>query len=136
MPNDISIENPYLSARKEYGDRYGSAVKDAARWRQISIFMVMLCLLFLLLHSIHKILAKCKDFHDRCEVLHFSLYWSSIFVTPATNFLRVLQTVSLGCCMYEVGHDCNEHTQILLLLDKDCLRLHIHEDIYVRSLAY
>ena len=36
MPNDISIENPYLSARKEYGDRYGSAVKDAARWRQIS----------------------------------------------------------------------------------------------------
>ena len=35
-------ENPYLSARKEYGDRYGSAVRDAARWRQISILMVML----------------------------------------------------------------------------------------------
>ena len=46
MPDDISLENPYLSARKEYGDRYGSAVKDAARWRQISIFMVMLCLAF------------------------------------------------------------------------------------------
>ncbi|MBR0185183.1 MAG: conjugal transfer protein TrbF [Synergistaceae bacterium] len=40
------MENPYLSARKEYGDRYGSAVKDAARWRQISIFMLMLCLAF------------------------------------------------------------------------------------------
>lgn len=40
------MENPYLSARKEYSDRYGSAVKDAARWRQISIFMLMLCLAF------------------------------------------------------------------------------------------
>lgn len=39
-------ENPYLSARKEYGDRYGSAVKDAANWRQISIFLVLLCLAF------------------------------------------------------------------------------------------
>ena len=39
-------ENSYLSARKEYGDRYGSAVRDAARWRQISIFMVMLCFAF------------------------------------------------------------------------------------------
>ena len=39
-------ENPYLPARKEYGDRYGSAVRDAARWRQISIFMVMLCFAF------------------------------------------------------------------------------------------
>ena len=39
-------ENPYLSARKEYGDRYGSAVRDAARWRQISILMVMLCFAF------------------------------------------------------------------------------------------
>ncbi|MBQ7576744.1 MAG: hypothetical protein IJT21_00595 [Synergistaceae bacterium] len=46
MPDNISLDNPYLSARKEYGDRYGSAVKDAARWRQISIFMVMLCLVF------------------------------------------------------------------------------------------
>ena len=43
---DSYQENPYLAARKEYGDRYGSAVKDAARWRQISIFMVMLCLAF------------------------------------------------------------------------------------------
>ena len=39
-------ENPYLSARKEYGDRYGSSVKDAARWRQISFFLVMLCVAF------------------------------------------------------------------------------------------
>ena len=39
-------ENPYLSARKEYGDRYGSAVRDAARWRQISILMVALCFAF------------------------------------------------------------------------------------------
>lgn len=39
-------ENPYLSARKEYGDRYGSAVKDAARWRQISILLVFLCFAF------------------------------------------------------------------------------------------
>ena len=39
-------ENPYLSARKEYGDRYGSAVKDAAHWRQISMFMLLLCLAF------------------------------------------------------------------------------------------
>lgn len=46
MPENNSMENPYLSARKEYGDRYGSAVKDAARWRQISIFMLMLCLAF------------------------------------------------------------------------------------------
>ena len=36
MSDDFQ-ENPYLSARKEYSDRYGSAVKDAARWRQISI---------------------------------------------------------------------------------------------------
>ena len=39
-------ENPYLSARKEYGDRYGSSVKDAARWRQISFFLIMLCVAF------------------------------------------------------------------------------------------
>lgn len=45
MSDDFQ-ENPYLSARKEYSDRYGSAVKDAARWRQISIFMVLLCLAF------------------------------------------------------------------------------------------
>ena len=49
MPENNSMENPYLSARKEYGDRYGSAVKDAARWRQISIFMLMLCLAMFLL---------------------------------------------------------------------------------------
>ena len=36
----------HLSARKEYGDRYGSAVKDAAHWRQISLFMLLLCLPF------------------------------------------------------------------------------------------
>ena len=39
-------ENPYLSARKEYCDRYGSSVKDAARWRQISFFLIMLCVAF------------------------------------------------------------------------------------------
>ena len=39
-------ENPYLSARKEYGDRYGSSVKDAARWRQISFFTLMLSVAF------------------------------------------------------------------------------------------
>ena len=44
--SDKFEENPYLSARKEYSDRYGSAVKDAARWRQISILMVMLCIAF------------------------------------------------------------------------------------------
>ena len=44
--NNYFEENPYLSARKEYSDRYGSAVKDAARWRQISILMVMLCIAF------------------------------------------------------------------------------------------
>ncbi len=46
MPDNNFEENPYLSARKEYSDRYGSAVKDAARWRQISILMVMLCIAF------------------------------------------------------------------------------------------
>ena len=46
MSNNNFDENPYLSARKEYSDRYGSAVKDAARWRQISILMVMLCIAF------------------------------------------------------------------------------------------
>ena len=40
MSDNNFDENPYLSARKEYSDRYGSAVKDAARWRQISILMV------------------------------------------------------------------------------------------------
>ena len=39
-------ENPYLSARKEYGDRYGAAVDEAARWRQISFFLLMLSLAF------------------------------------------------------------------------------------------
>ena len=39
-------DNPYLAARKEYGDRYDSSVQYAARLRQISIFMVMLCLAF------------------------------------------------------------------------------------------
>ena len=43
---DNNLDNPYLSARKEYGDRYGSAVKDAAHWRQISILMLGLCLAF------------------------------------------------------------------------------------------
>ena len=46
MSDNNFEENPYLSARKEYSDRYGSAVKDAARWRQISILMVMLCIAF------------------------------------------------------------------------------------------
>lgn len=48
MPDTSQLvqENPYLSARKEYGDRYGSAVKDAAHWRQISMFMLLLCLAF------------------------------------------------------------------------------------------
>ena len=40
MPDNNFQDNPYLAARKEYGDRYGSAVKDAARWRQISIVSV------------------------------------------------------------------------------------------------
>ena len=39
-------ENPYLSARAEYGDRYGAAVNEAARWRQITFFLLMLCLAF------------------------------------------------------------------------------------------
>ncbi|MBQ7151414.1 MAG: conjugal transfer protein TrbF [Synergistaceae bacterium] len=39
-------ENPYLSARKEYGDRYGAAVNEAARWRQISLFLLFLSLAF------------------------------------------------------------------------------------------
>lgn len=38
--------NPYLEARKEYEDRYGSVIKAAARWRQISILMAFLCLAF------------------------------------------------------------------------------------------
>ena len=46
MPENNIQDNPYLSARKEYGDRYGSAVKDAAHWRQISMFMLLLCLAF------------------------------------------------------------------------------------------
>ena len=44
--NSKVMENPYLSARREYGDRYSSAVKDATRWRQISLLMVLLCLAF------------------------------------------------------------------------------------------
>ena len=39
-------ENPYLSARREYGDRYGAAVNEAARWRQVCFFLLMLCLAF------------------------------------------------------------------------------------------
>lgn len=40
------LDNPYISARAEYGDRYGAAVNEAARWRQISFLMLMLCALF------------------------------------------------------------------------------------------
>ena len=39
-------ENPYLSARREYGDRYGAAINETARWRQICFFLLMLCLAF------------------------------------------------------------------------------------------
>ena len=39
-------DNPYLSARAEYGDRYGAAVNEAARWRQIAFFLLMLSLAF------------------------------------------------------------------------------------------
>ena len=39
-------ENPYLSARREYGDRYGAAVNEAARWRQICFLLLMLSLAF------------------------------------------------------------------------------------------
>lgn len=39
-------ENPYLSARAEYGDRYGAAVNEAARWRQIALFLLLLSLAF------------------------------------------------------------------------------------------
>lgn len=38
--------NPFLSARMEYQDRYGSAVKDAARWRRHSIILLSLCVVF------------------------------------------------------------------------------------------
>ncbi|MBQ4469330.1 MAG: conjugal transfer protein TrbF [Synergistaceae bacterium] len=40
------LDNPYISARAEYGDRYGAAANEAARWRQISFLMLMLCALF------------------------------------------------------------------------------------------
>ena len=39
-------ENPYLSARREYGDRYGAAINETARWRQVCFFLMMLCLAF------------------------------------------------------------------------------------------
>ena len=42
----LGQDNPYTVARAEYGDRYGSAVKDVARWRQISILLVFLCFAF------------------------------------------------------------------------------------------
>lgn len=38
--------NPYFEARKEYEDRYGSVIKAAAKWRQISFGMILLCLAF------------------------------------------------------------------------------------------
>lgn len=41
-----AMENPYLSARKEYGDRYGAAVNEAARWRQICFLLLLLSLCF------------------------------------------------------------------------------------------
>ena len=44
--NNEPQENPYLSARREYGDRYGAAVNEAARWRQICFFLMMLCMAF------------------------------------------------------------------------------------------
>ena len=40
------LENPYLSARKEYGDRYGAAVNEVARWRQICFLLLLLSLCF------------------------------------------------------------------------------------------
>lgn len=43
---NIGRDNPYLSARAEYGDRYGAAVNEAARWRQIAFFLLMLSLAF------------------------------------------------------------------------------------------
>ncbi len=44
MPDNNFQDNPYLSARKEYGDSYGLAVKDEAHWRQISIIKcISLC---------------------------------------------------------------------------------------------
>lgn len=46
MRREEHEENPYLSARAEYGDRYGAAVNEAARWRQISFFLLLLCLAF------------------------------------------------------------------------------------------
>ncbi|MBR1672103.1 MAG: conjugal transfer protein TrbF [Fretibacterium sp.] len=39
-------DNPYLSARAEYGDRYGAAVNEAARWRQIAFLLLALSLAF------------------------------------------------------------------------------------------
>lgn len=38
--------NPYLDARAEYEDRYGSAIKASARWRQISIILSFVTLFF------------------------------------------------------------------------------------------
>jgi len=38
--------NPFLLARAEYEDRYGSVVKDVAKWRQISLSMIFMCILF------------------------------------------------------------------------------------------
>lgn len=39
-------ENPYLSARREYGDRYGSAVRDAATWRRFCMGTLVLLAVF------------------------------------------------------------------------------------------
>ena len=46
LPYEREEGNPYVSARKEYEDRYGSAIKSAARWRQISILITFMCMFF------------------------------------------------------------------------------------------
>ena len=45
-PKKTETGNPYLDARAEYEDRYGSVIKAAARWRQISIVLAFVTLFF------------------------------------------------------------------------------------------
>jgi len=46
VPEEEKAINPFITARKEYEDRYGSAIKDAAKWRRHCAILMLICVMF------------------------------------------------------------------------------------------
>ena len=44
VPKDSTLQNPYLAARKEWDERYGSLIKRAQHWRAAAVLALLVAL--------------------------------------------------------------------------------------------